>query len=77
MRLHNMRRCLIAILVALAVAFAAAGCGPPHIKVPRPHVPDQVHEFNDTWKNINKHKKVEKVQHICYDNQGLPVSDDC
>jgi hypothetical protein len=59
MRLHEgMRRCLIAILMALALAFAAAGCGPPHVKppVPRPHVPEQFRDVYDSdLNNLHKH----------------------
>ena len=72
-----MRRCLMAILMALALAFAAAGCGPPHPKVPVPHVPEPAGEFGDAWKNIRKYEKVEKAQHVCYDDQGIPYSYDC
>ena len=76
MRLYKgTRRWLIAILMALALGFASAGCTPPHVKVP--YVPEQVHDFYDVGKNINKHKNVEEVQHICLDEQGLPFSDDC
>jgi hypothetical protein len=80
MRLYKgMRRWLIAILMALGLAFASAGCGPPHIKPPRVHVevPEPVRDFNDVRNNVNKHKKVEQVQHICYDDQGIPYSYDC
>jgi len=66
----------MAILMALALAFAAAGCG-PKVPVPRPHVPEQFHEYNDLRKAINKHKKVEEVQHLCTDDQGIPYSYDC
>ena len=34
-------------------------------------------EFGDTWKNIHKYEKVEKAQHACYDDQGIPYSYDC
>ena len=77
MRLHEgMRRCLIAILMALALTFAVAGCGPPHVKVPR--VPEQVRDFNNSdLNNIRKHAENEKYRHACYDDQGIPYSYDC
>jgi hypothetical protein len=53
-----MRRCLIAILMALALAFAAAGCGPPHIKVPVPHVREQIHDFKDSDLNNSEIKNL-------------------
>jgi len=69
-----MRRRLIAILVALAIAFASAGCDPPHVKVPG--VPDKVRDFNDSdLNNIRKHGSAERNRHLCYDDQGYPY--DC
>jgi hypothetical protein len=58
-----MRRCLITILMALALAFAAAGCGPPHVDVPAPrvdvpapHVPEQARDLYDSdLNNVHRH----------------------
>ena len=68
-----MRRCLIAILMALALAFASAGCTLPHVKVP---VPAKVHDFNDSDLNKIRPKHVLPHHHdSCYDDQGNPCSD--
>ena len=59
MRLHEgMRRCLTTILMALALAFAAAGCGPPHVKVPVPRVHEQYREWKDSDLNNSEIKNL-------------------
>jgi hypothetical protein len=67
----GVRRGLVATVMALAVAFMSTGCEPPHIKAP--DVPAEVHDFN----NIRKHASNEKDLNTCYDDQGIPYSDDC
>jgi hypothetical protein len=60
--------------MALALAFVSAGCNLPHVKVP--HVPDKVHDFNDSdFNNIRKHGSVERDRRLCHDDQGYPY--DC
>lgn len=68
-----MRRCLTATVASLALAFAAAGCEAPHVKVPdkAPRVPNEGQDLN----NIRKHGNVEKYEHSCKDDQGVPY--DC
>ena len=77
-----MRQCLIAILMAPALAFATAGCSPgciSHVKVPRVHEP--VRDFHDS-DNIRKHAPNgnpvcapdENQADTCYDD---PDSYDC
>ena len=55
MRLHKgLRRCLAAVLVALALAVASAGCEFPHIKPPA--VREKIHNFNNSdLNNMRKH----------------------
>jgi hypothetical protein len=67
----GVRRGLVATVMALLVAFMSTGCEPPHIKAP--DVPAEVHDFN----NIRKHASNEKDLNTCYDDQGIPYSDDC
>ena len=81
-----MRRCLITILMALALAFAAAGCGPPHVKVPVPRVHEQYREWKDSdlnnseIKNLYEHAPrgeptpADEYGQACYDD---PYSYDC
>jgi hypothetical protein len=68
-----MGRCLTATVAAFALAFASAGCEPPHVKVPEkvPRVPDEAQDLN----NIRKHGEAQKYGHSCKDDQGYPY--DC
>jgi hypothetical protein len=66
--LKGARRCLIAIPMALALIFASAGCGPPHIKIPE--IRAKVHDINNSdLGNLRKHAP---TRQICYNDQGYP-----